>query len=1326
MRVCTTFVVFCGAMLIFAQSKTLCGVNNTKTPVAQNLFEQPLLFERNIGQSGTNVQYFARSAGATTYFFTEQGVSILLTKQIPRPVSLSGLPPLPRNESAMHAHSLKVAFVGANPSPVITSEEETGTTSNYFVGYDPSRWRSDVSLYRRIRCHDLYKGIDLVYYGNGMQLEYDFIVSPGADPKIIKIRCDGADEALRLAKDGSVSIVTSVGVLTQKNPVIYQTQEGNLQKVKIAGEWKIVGSNELQFAVGTYDRTKTLCIDPLLYSTYLGGSSSDEARAIAVDGSGNVYVAGMTSSTDFPTRVGAYSQSLVGATDIFVTKFGADGECIVYSTYIGPASSYAVGLAVDANGDAVVAGSSSGGIPTTPGAYQTGIAGSDDAFVLKLNPTGSSLVYSTYLGGTNGDNGTCVAVDGNGDILITGSTQSSTFPTTAGAYDVSLDGVTDVFVSKIRPDASIVPASSQLLYSTFLGGTGPDLGGYFEDNSFSITVDGSGNAYVVGFTSSADFPTTGGAFDQTLFGLYDCFVTKLIPNTAIVPATGQLVYSTFLGGAGTAYAQGVAVDASGNAYVTGKSGGGFPTVSGAYSPASDGAFVVKMIPNSSIVPASDQLVYSSVLGGSTGITLGRGIAVDEGGMVYVAGTTNATDFPTTTDAYDATYNGGESDIFIAKLNPNASIAPASNQLLYSSYLGGNGSEGDLSTLEGGVVAVNQNHEIYVGGLTESSDFPVTTRAFDPSLGDVRDGFLAKLSTTSVACPSWTQRYENVNPTFEQMGFSIPTVAKKMAHALAIDASGNAYVAGYRTGTTNFDYLTLKYDASGTLLWNPPPQYNNPAVNSIDKAYAVCVDKAGNVYVTGESKVSGSNYDIITIKYDPSGTPSSTWGTVGADGVGIRRYAGPANGRDAGYAIALSPDESVVYVTGESKQTTSPDVVTIAYNTSDGSSAWSGTARVYNGPGNGVDKGYAIAVDHCTGDIVVVGESKGANADYITLRYRPDGTNAPGWPQRYDNSKGSKKDYAFAVALDPDGNVYVAGAVDNGPPTSFDYGVLKYSPAGSLTKQIYDAGKSKKDYAYAIALDAQRNVYVTGASNGGSATRYDYATVKLNSSLTKVWESRYDAGVKHDDIGRSIAVCDRGYVYVTGNSYFSKNDYVTLRYPTGGSGIVSYDQIGRYHFVKDDIAYNIALREEGACCCVVLTGESQNAKTDIATIQGTGCSALPAGIVSGSYESDGTENESPYTFALNDNYPNPFNPTTTIQFTLPQYATVTLKVFNILGQEVATLLDRELLDEGVQEVDFEGGSLSSGVYFYKLVAETSEDNGEPGTTYTAVKKMMLLK
>jgi hypothetical protein len=552
---------------------------------------------------------------------------------------------------------LWMQLVGADPEPLVTGVDELTSQSNYLIGNNRQQWHTRIPHYRKVRYEKVYPGVDLVYYGRQSQLEYDFVVSPGADPRAIKLSFTGPLE-VRLGAEGELLLNISDSEIRQIKPVIYQEVAG-IRK-EIAGGYRIDNQGDVSFEVGDYDVTRPLVIDPvLLYSTYLGGTGDDLGLVIAVDMDGSTYVAGVTTSLNFPTTPAAFQPAFAGGdTDVFVTKLNRTGTELIYSTYLGGSglegTVSAVGLAVDKNGNAYVTGNTtSTDFPTTPGVFQPAFAGgpSDtplDTFVTKLNHTGTALIYSTYLGGSDGfDVGFAIAADKEGNAYVTGATNSTNFPTTRDAFQPSFaGGFADTFVTKLNRKGTA------LLYSTYLGGSSSFDAGH------DIAVDNAGNAYVFGPTGSADFPTTPGAFQPAFAGgSSDVFVTKL-------NRTGTaLVYSTYLGGSGFDGSNGIAVDENGHAYAAGLTDSpNFPTTPDAFQPAFAGGgdvFVTKL--NRS----GTDLIYSTYLGGS-GFDESNGIAVDKNGSAHVIGDTDSPDFPTTPGTFQPAF-AGSLDAFVAKI-----------------------------------------------------------------------------------------------------------------------------------------------------------------------------------------------------------------------------------------------------------------------------------------------------------------------------------------------------------------------------------------------------------------------------------------------------------------------------------------------------------------------------------------------------------------------------------------------------------------------------------------------------------------------------------
>ncbi|MEP7289308.1 MAG: SBBP repeat-containing protein [Chloroflexota bacterium] len=704
---------------VHAASQMICAPNCGSAPITASTKSThdaygklPTSFIVNAGQLDPSVRFEVRSS-AGHLFFTPQGVTLTLTTGLHLPKPIDDRSIVKRRISNIDNPpqtnvSVRVSFDGANPNVVLGGAEQQPGIANFFIGNDPTQWHTNVPTYAGVEYHDLYPGIDLSYNGQVGLLKGTYTVAPGADPTLIRWHYDGATTTRLDPASGDLLIDATEGLtLTEQVPEVWQTAAYGVRHA-VTAHYMLAADGATQFMLGNYDPALPLVIDPgLVYSTYLGGSGDDVDYGVIVDSSGNAYVEGYISSANFPTTAGAF-QTIYGGIyrDAFVTKLNAAGTGLVYSTFLGGSDFDSIdGIAVDSSSNVYVTG-------TTQSTNFPITAGSfqttstGGAFVVKLNAAGSKLVYSTFLNGSaQGDNGAGIAVDYNGNAYVTGSTNSSDFPTTAGAFQTVFGGG----IGDVFV-TKLNTAGTGLIYSTFLGG------GSF-DGGYAIAVDSSGSAYITGDTYSDSFPTTTGAF-QTVFGAnIDSFVVKLN-----VSGTG-LVYSTYLGGSAVDDGSGIAVDSSGNAYITGDTrSNDFPTTAGAFQSNSGGVFVVK------INAVGSKLVYSTCLGGNSAVDFGIGIAVDSSGSAYVTGYTASPNFPTTAGAFQTTSTGGA---FVVKLNISGT------GLVYSTYLGGN--LGGTST----GIAVDSNGNIYVTGYTNSTNFPTTSGAFQTTIAGGFDLFITK-------------------------------------------------------------------------------------------------------------------------------------------------------------------------------------------------------------------------------------------------------------------------------------------------------------------------------------------------------------------------------------------------------------------------------------------------------------------------------------------------------------------------------------------------------------------------------------------------------
>lgn len=718
----------------------------------------PLSFEPNVGQTDADVQFLARGRGYSLALTADAAVFAL--RALPaeptpraawddRPSAL----PVPTPGTA-----LRLQLLGATATAPAVGLDLLPGRANYFLGANPRQWYTDLPTYARVAYRDVYPGVDVVYYGAQGQLEYDFVVAPGADPTAVRLGYAGA-ESLRLDAAGNLVLALAGGEVVQHAPVIYQERAG--VRVPVPGGYTLTAAGEVAFTIPVYDAGRPLVIDPVLvYSTYLGGTGFDTIGSgqggLAVDAAGNAYVTGTTDSPNFPTTPGAFQSSGGG---VYVAKLNATGTALLYSTFLGGGSSTA--LTVDGAGNAYITGSTFGGYPTTPGAYQQFIVCcSTEVFVTKLNPTGSALVYSTFLGGSTADTAFGIAIDGAGNAYVTGQSQGdlASFPTTPGALHM-IGGERDVFVAKFNA------TGSALVYSALFGGDDFDRGS-------AIAVDGAGNAYVSGLTRSANFPTTPGAFQTTKPGGFDAIVFKLNPSGS------AFVYSTYLGGAGFEEGTGLAVDGAGNAYVSGDvNSPTFPTTPGALRTTIAGgldAFVAK------VNPTGSALLAATYLGGSgTDAFFGSFVALDPAGNVYVTGATDSTDFPVTAGAFQAVFGGSgpgisPGDVFVAKLNPTLSA------LGYATYLGGASHDTPFA------IVVDGAGNAYVFGETASTNFPTTPNALQPAYGGgFRDAFVAKISPANAAADLTVDKFADPQEPHAGQPFTYTVTVKNNGPDLAI-------------------------------------------------------------------------------------------------------------------------------------------------------------------------------------------------------------------------------------------------------------------------------------------------------------------------------------------------------------------------------------------------------------------------------------------------------------------------------------------------------------------------------------------------------------
>jgi len=786
----------------------------------------PLSFFPNRGQTDAETAFMSVGANFGLHLTSREAV-LSFAGQEPPPLTAHaghGARQVPRPAQA------RLRWLGANPNPRVTGMEELPGKVNCLTGNDPARWRSNLPSYERVRYEDVWPGIDLVFYGNARCLEYDFVVSAGADPNAIRLAFPGA-ERLELDEAGDVLLHTAGEAIRQRRPVVYQETRAGRQVVE--GRYVITEDANVAFRLGSYDPTLPVVIDPMLvFSTYLGGNNGDLSNAVVAD-DGSLFVSGATNSTNFPTGAPtpeAPFQIVLGGTptsasDVFISKLAADGSAIIYSTYLGGSSGdHPFGIALDQDGSVVVAGMTLSSDFPTQAPLQGTLNGGQDLFVARLNATGSGLLYSTYVGGSGADGNSnmslgrgALALDAGGRAHVFSTTLSGDFPTTPNAYlstqqASSGDGCLVVLNA----------AGSAIDYATYFGGSGN------EEGALGIQVDAAGDIYLSGVTGSADFPTAPAVpLDGTYGGNGDLFVSKL----HVTGSGTTLVYSTYLGGSGaefTVVAAGpeLAVDAAGRAHVRVSTNSvDFPTVNAAQPALAGGVDVAVARLN----PAGTALEFSTYLGGS-GPESAAGIAVDPGGYVYVVGRTNSSDFPTQNASGSLS---GTIDAFVAMYTPQG--VP-----VYVTYLGG--SADDFAR----AVAADGNH-IYVVGFTASTDFPTV----NPLQGNLpgQDAFIAKIGDLFGSVTGQVVANPNSPGT--------PLVG------VVVDAFlvGHGHLLGSAVTDANGIYLIPRL---------PPGDYIITVVTPL--GYSVAVHELAATVAGGDTVALDS--DFVALSVPTAGTPRS--------------------------------------------------------------------------------------------------------------------------------------------------------------------------------------------------------------------------------------------------------------------------------------------------------------------------------------------------------------------------------------------------------------------------------------------------------------------
>jgi hypothetical protein len=916
----------------------------------------PLSFEENQGQTAREVRYLSHGSGYELFLTAREAVLALSD-----PVGLD-LSPRHRFGTLLalrQAHlarktnkltAVRLHFEGAKPEPQIMGTGEMSGKVNYFIGNDPKKWHTDVPTYTRVKYTDIYPGVDLVFYGNQRQLEYDFVVAPGADPKAIRLSVEGAR---KLRVNASGDLVLSVGArkIEFRKPVVYQQVNG--KRYEIAGRYALVGNHRVAFAVGNYDRSEPLILDPVLnFSTYLGGSSNDDGLAIAVDSNNNVVVAGMTFSTDFPSPAsvnGFQKQPLTTNVNgaAFVTEMNPTGTQLKYSTYIAGITSPgegAFGVDVDSAGKIYVTGfTTSADFPTNSviAGFKPATSGNTapgTSFITKLDPTASgnsSLLYSSYIGGTNGtsaggigDFGQAVAADQKqaGVVYVTGYTDSTPgasvsdptgFPVVGGFQTTLGNANGNAFLSKID---TTVAGTASLLYSTYLGGNGANFAtatNVEADNGDGVATDSAGGAYIGGFTSSTNLATTANATQPT-------YPTGNTTNTGFVArvdtaqtGSSSLIYLSYLGGASPDFVNGIALGGTvpNIAYVTGETQSvNFPTTAGAFATtkgAGNDVFVTLIDTKAAVSTPPPPPVYSTFVGGNGGDT-GLGIKVDSQGNAYVGGATSSTNFPLVPGVgpfQSSIATGAFGSGFVLKLSP---LGSGSKDLLYSTYFGGSGDGNNQDIDQVEAIAIDTSNNAYISGSTFSSNLPVFPNpgAFQTKLNSTgtpvhADAFVAKLTLipTLAVVP-----FPVPSPTIDFGTVQVGHTSTAQTVTLTNNTNGNiAFTSAALSGTNAADF------AVSTSGCNPNIVVGTPCVVSITfTPSAPPASEVATLTVTdGDStspqvfNLKGTGSNAPQPDFTLSAAPTTLTVAQGAVGTPVTISVNPTNGFASAVALTCS-------------------------------------------------------------------------------------------------------------------------------------------------------------------------------------------------------------------------------------------------------------------------------------------------------------------------------------------------------------------------------------------------------------------------------------
>ena len=674
----------------FFQQNDLPEVEKAEITAKVNKTKIPWI--KNAGQQQSEVAFYAETFSGTV-FVTNTGEIVY------------SLPIDSTKSYVLRESFIKTSDVSKKQN--VYGELQSQAKVNYFKGNNSDDWLSNVPTFQTVNLGEIWDGIEVKLNAYGNNIEKLFYISPGESYKNIQLELQGA-KRLKISETGELIIKTPEGNIEFTAPIAYQIIENKKQYIEVA---YIKNGKTYGFEVGDYNTDYTLIIDPLIASTFVGGSNSDRVYSIVLDGSNNVYITGGTYSSDYPATASSYDPTYNDKWEVFVSKFTPDLSTILASTFLG-GGDFDVGLAMtlDGSGNVYVTGYAHSGFPVTSLAYDETNNGMEDVFVAKLSPDLSTLQASTFIGGLSTEYGYSIAIDGSGNVLVTGCTYSSGYPTAGTPYNDDPNGYADIYISKFTSDLS------SLLASTFVGSSN-------DDYAYSIVLDGSDNVFITGFTFANNYPTAGSPYDNTYNGSYDAIISKFTSDLSTLTA------STYLGGNSDEWGHSIIFDTSGNLLITGFTySDNFPTAGTPYDDSQNGGadvFVTKINSDLSTLSAS------TFIGGSLSEE-GHSIAIDNDGNIFVSGHTKSSDYPMAGSPYNDSHNGGVKDINVSKLSSDLST------LLASTFIGGNDDENS------NFLAVDNSGNIFVSGYSESGDYPTTSSSFDDSYNGSEDAIISKL------------------------------------------------------------------------------------------------------------------------------------------------------------------------------------------------------------------------------------------------------------------------------------------------------------------------------------------------------------------------------------------------------------------------------------------------------------------------------------------------------------------------------------------------------------------------------------------------------